>query len=85
MIYERMLKEQKRLENEIQSVQAQLQLLPEGKLICAGNQNRCKWYVSDGHTKVYIPKKRPATSRTISNQEIFIYTSKRLAFRKESH
>ena len=57
MLYERMLKEQNRLENEIQSLQAQLQLLPEGKLICAGNQNRYKWYVSNGHTKVYIPKK----------------------------
>lgn len=57
MLYERMLKEQKRLKNEIQSVQSQLQSLPDGKLICARNQNRYKWYVSDGHTKVYLPKK----------------------------
>lgn len=57
MLYERMLKEQKRLEHEIQSIQSQLQLLPDGKLICARNQGRYKWYISDGHTKIYIPKK----------------------------
>lgn len=31
--------------------------LPKGKLICSQNGNRVKWYQSDGHTKVYIPKK----------------------------
>ena len=31
--------------------------MPEGKLICSQNVNRVKWYKSDGHTKIYIPKK----------------------------
>lgn len=57
MIYEQMLKEQKRLEHEIQSVQAKLRPLPKGNLICSHNQNRYKWYISNGHTKVYLPKK----------------------------
>jgi len=57
MMYERMLKEQKRLEDEIQNVQAKLQQLPEGNLICSHNKNRYKWYISDGHTKKYLPKK----------------------------
>lgn len=57
MLYERMLQEQKRLELEIQSVQKQLQMLPEGTLVCSHNQNRYKWYISNGHTKAYLPKK----------------------------
>ena len=31
--------------------------MPPGKLICSQNGNRVKWYVSDGHTKTYIPKR----------------------------
>ncbi len=31
--------------------------LPPGKLICAQNGTSQKWYHSNGHTKVYIPKK----------------------------
>lgn len=57
MLYEQILKEQSRLEHGLQSVQAQLQMLPEGNLVCSHNQNRYKWYISNGHTKVYLPKK----------------------------
>ena len=38
--------------------------MPAGKLICSQNDNRVKWYVSDGHTKIYIPKK----NRTFAEQ-----------------
>lgn len=34
----------------------QLMKFPPGKLICSHDQGRCKWYQSDGHHKVYIPK-----------------------------
>ena len=30
--------------------------MPEGKLICAKNNPGYKWYQSNGHTKIYIPK-----------------------------
>ena len=58
MLYEQILKEQNRLENELQSVQTQLQMLPDGNLICSRNQNRYKWYISNGHTKIYLPKNK---------------------------
>lgn len=57
MIYEQMLKEQKAIEQKLLSIQTQLQTLPQGKLICSRNQNRYKWYISNGHTKIYLPKK----------------------------
>lgn len=50
------MKEKERLQNQIQDLQKQISALPEGKLICCHNQNRYKWFQSDGHTKKYIPK-----------------------------
>ncbi len=38
--------------------------MPEGKLICAKNTPGYKWYQSNGHTKVYIPKE----SRRLAEQ-----------------
>lgn len=52
-----MLAEQARLKEQIKDLEKQLRNYPEGKLICTRNNNRYKWYVSDGHTQTYIPKK----------------------------
>lgn len=52
-----MKQESQRLENEIVTIQQKLATMPPGKLICARNGNRYKWYKSDGHKKIYIPKK----------------------------
>lgn len=57
MLYERMLAESKRLEQEIMKIQAQLNTLPEGKLISSKTDQYYKWYQSDGHNKIYIPQK----------------------------
>lgn len=57
IIYQRMLSEYQRLEEQIKQVEAYLDSLPDGKLICSQNQGRYKWYSSDGHVRTYIPKK----------------------------
>lgn len=57
MIYERVLRERQKLETKINSLQRQLEELPDGKLICSGNGKYYKWYRTDGHKKIYIPKK----------------------------
>lgn len=57
IIYQRMLQESKRLEAKIRDIERQIQLLPEGKLICAQYGNNSKWFHSDGHKKQYIKKK----------------------------
>lgn len=48
--------EQNRLEKQIKALESKIQEFPEGKLICTQNENRSKWYVSDGHNSVYLPK-----------------------------
>lgn len=58
IIYNYMQKEYKRLEKKELELRQALQELPEGKLLCARNgESYYKWYQSDGHKKVYIPKK----------------------------
>ncbi|MBQ7920704.1 MAG: ATPase [Lachnospiraceae bacterium] len=57
MLHDRMIAERRRLCVQANSLQKQIAQLPEGKIICAHNGNRCKWYRSDGKNKTYIPKK----------------------------
>lgn len=44
------------LDKQISSIKEQLKLLPPGKLVCSQNGEYQKWYQSDGHKKIYIPK-----------------------------
>ena len=55
-LYQRIQKEQKRLQQEINSLQKALEVFPKGKLVIGHQGNSCKWYQSDGSTKKYIPK-----------------------------
>lgn len=57
MIYEKALAERNRLEKQIEELEQQLKGYPAGKLFITRNGNRYKWYRTDGHTQVYLPKK----------------------------
>ena len=48
--------ESQRLDEQIHSLHSQIESLPEGKIICTPNGKGYKWYRSDGHKSVYIPK-----------------------------
>ena len=48
--------ESKRLDEQINSLQTQIESFPDGKIICTSNGNSYKWYCSDGHKSLYIPK-----------------------------
>ena len=50
--------ERKHLEKKINSLKSQLETFPLGKILCTRNGNRYKWYHSDDHKSVYIPKKQ---------------------------
>ena len=56
MLYDKMLTEYQRLEQQILSIQSAIADLPDGKLVCTRNSNRFKWYISDGHSLNYLPK-----------------------------
>ena len=66
MLHETMCAERQRLEREIVSLQARLKELPEGKLVCVRNGCYTKWYRSDGHDSVYIPKREKAFAEQLA-------------------
>lgn len=66
MIYDKILKEKQQLEKRVKDLQAQIDKLPAGKLICATNGNWKKWYTSDGHTSTYLPKKERKTAEALA-------------------
>lgn len=57
MFYEKMLKENEKLDNQIHTLQSQLKTLPDGKLVCASNGKWKKWYHSTKQGTMYLPKK----------------------------
>lgn len=61
--------ESKRLEKQIKLLESQIKELPQGKLICARNDNRWKWYCSDGHKSVYIPKKEQQFAEKLAKKK----------------
>ncbi len=58
MLRDTILKEYHSIQNQIKQIRYELEELPEGKLLISQDGKYRKWYVSDGHTKVYIPKKK---------------------------
>ena len=73
-LYERILKEHLRLQKQIDSVRAELEALPDGKLICSQNDTRVKWYQSDGHKKTYIPKKNRCLAEQLAKKKYLTLT-----------
>lgn len=69
MIYEKILKESKRLETKINELQKQLDTFPEGKLISTANTKGTKWYRSDGHTSIYLPKKERQLAEQLAHKK----------------
>lgn len=61
--------ESQRLEEQIKSLESQIKEFPDGKLICARNENRWKWYCSDGHKSVYIPKKEQKFAEKLATKK----------------
>ena len=64
-----MKQERQRLEAEVVDVQKKLTTMPPGKLICSRNGTRYKWYQSDGHSKIYIPKKNRALAEQLAEKQ----------------
>ena len=57
MLYDQILSEIRRLEEKLQIIHEKKSAYPAGKLICTRNGSSIKWYRSDGHRAIYIPRK----------------------------
>lgn len=84
MIYEKILKESQRLDEQIHTIQSQLNRLPEGKLICAANGKGHKWYKSDGHNSDYISKKERKLAEKLAYKKYLSLRLKNLIHEKNA-
>ncbi|MCI5870093.1 MAG: ATPase [Dorea sp.] len=66
MIYEQMLAECKRLEEQIESLKIELKKFPDGKIICTRNGKRYKWYLSNGSSCTYLPKSKRSLAEKLA-------------------
>lgn len=84
MMYEKMLKESQRLEMQIKDLQLQLNTFPEGKLISTTNTRGTKWYRSDGHKPIYLPKKERALAEQLAHKKYLSLQLKNLLHEKNA-
>ena len=56
-LYNQVLKEKQRIDEQISALQKQLATYPPGNLFCTRNEKRYKWYHSTDQKQIYIPKK----------------------------
>lgn len=66
MSYPHMQREYLRLEEAAEKIRRKLQGLPAGKLVCVQNDKYQKWFQSDGHTNIYIPKSNRALAEKLA-------------------
>ena len=57
-LYERIVKENKRLKNKIEAIQKQLKSMPEGEIQCVRDGEFQRWYLKKSGKKIYISKKK---------------------------
>lgn len=67
------------------ALQNKLQTLPDGKLICCDNKDGTyKWYCSDGHQKIYIPKKNRQLAEQLATKKYLALQLEELSNEKKS-
>lgn len=84
MLHQQILKKHQELQNQIIALQKKLAAFPEGKLICARNGSRWKWYESNGKTKTYIPKKHKAKAEKLAAKKYLSLVLKDLKCEKKA-
>lgn len=83
-LYERILKEYQRLGEACEAIKRELSSLPEGKLICCHEGTKCKWYRSNGHKKVYLPKKEQTLAMQLARKKYLTLKAEELEKEKRA-
>lgn len=69
MFYNRMLKEKERLEKEIHVLDQKLKNFPPGNLFFVHNGKYLKWFQSNGHQQIYIPKNKRKLAEQLAQKK----------------
>lgn len=79
-----MLSESKRLDEQIKSLESTISEFPAGKIFCTRNGSRYKWYRSDGHNQIYIPKKNRQLAEQLAAKKYLSLLSEDLLHEKNA-
>ena len=66
ILLEKLKREKEKLEEKREKIKAEIKKYPEGFFICAKNGKYFKWYKSDGHHKIVIPKSKEELARKLA-------------------
>lgn len=82
MLYQKIHEEYLFLQHQISEIQETLKTLPDGKLICSRGRNCFKWYKSDGHSQVYLPKSERKLAEQLAAKKYLTLTLEQLTQEK---
>ena len=69
MLYQIIKKEYDSITERLDKIEEEINKLPPGKLICSHQKKSAKWYLSDGHHKVYIPKSKRQLAEQLARKK----------------
>lgn len=69
MVLQQIIRRKQKISRQIEEIRIQIKKLPDGKLNCAGNGKYCKWYKSDGKSKIYIPKENKKLAEQLAQKK----------------
>lgn len=78
MIYEQIMKENKKIEQQIKSIQSQLTKLPEGQIYCSSSGKHTKWFRREEQAQTYIPKKQRHLAEQLAMKKYLMLRLKNL-------
>ncbi len=84
MLRKKIREEYQWIQDQIVQVEEKLKKMPHGKLLFSHGKNSVKWYVSDGHKKVYLPKKERWTAERLAAKKFLEIKLENLLRRKQA-
>lgn len=84
MLYEKMKSKHEKIERELESFEAEIRSLPEGRLTCKRDGGYCKWYALKNGTRTYISKKDKVYLDKLARKEYLICSCEDLKNEKEA-
>lgn len=79
-----MQEESKRLQNQITSIQSQINSLPDGNFFCCKNGKYYKWYHTDGKNQTIIPKQNRTYAQALAKKRILLMKLDELQQKKDA-
>ncbi|MBE5877265.1 MAG: hypothetical protein E7290_10315 [Lachnospiraceae bacterium] len=83
MFSEQLKKEQERIHNQVADIEAKLEAMPKGKLICMKNRKWYKWYASYEGGRIYIPSHKRSFAEELAEKRYLMVLLEELKNKQE--